>query len=149
MNYTVAAYKQLESLFLPSVYFVLHLTLDFLLPEERHQLTVTTPVFVAYAQLHQSALMMTIHSLHFPRQQIGIATGLMHEQAWKTAVTLPHFDFHYGDLIRWMGGEYTNAHRDWLAVNATIDAVWDIEPPDSYPCINFNHTFGHVLMVYH
>ncbi len=34
MNYTVAAYKQLESLFLPSVYFVLHQTWDFLLPDE-------------------------------------------------------------------------------------------------------------------
>ncbi len=85
---------------------------------------------------------MTIHSLHFPHQQIGIETGLMHEWAWKTAVALLHFDFHYGDLIRWMGGEYTNAHRDWSAINATIDAVWDIKPPNSYPRrINFNHTF--------
>jgi hypothetical protein len=38
---------------------------------------------------------MTIHSLHFPCQQIGIETGLMHEWAWKTAVALLGFDFHY------------------------------------------------------
>jgi hypothetical protein len=65
----------------------------------------------------------------------------MHEQAWKTAVALLHFDFYYSDLIRWMGGEYTNAHRDWSAVSAAIDAVQDIEPPDGYPRVNFNHTF--------
>ncbi len=83
----------------PSVYFVLHLTWDFLLPEELHQLTVATPVFVAYARQRRSALTMTIHSLHFPRQQIGIETCLMHEWAWKTAVALLCFNFHYGDLI--------------------------------------------------
>jgi hypothetical protein len=47
MKYMVAAYKQLESLFLPLVYFVLQLTWDFLLPKERHQLTVSTPMFVS------------------------------------------------------------------------------------------------------
>jgi hypothetical protein len=84
---------------------------------------------------------MTIHSLRFPHQQIGIETGLMHERAWKTAVALLCFDFHYGDLIWWMGGKYTNAHRDWSAISAAIDAVWDIEPTDGYPRINFEHTF--------
>jgi hypothetical protein len=40
-----------------------------------------------------------------------------------------------------MGGEYTNAHRDWSAVSAAIDVVQDIEPPDSYPCVDFDRTF--------
>jgi hypothetical protein len=85
--------------------------------------------------------MTTVRSLHFPHQQIGIETGLMHEQAWKTAVALLHFEFHYGDLIRWMGGKYTNAHSDWSAVSAAIDVVRDIEPPDGYPRINFGCAF--------
>jgi hypothetical protein len=84
---------------------------------------------------------MTIHSLHFPRQQIGIETCLMHEWAWKTAVALLCFNFHYGDLIRWMGGEYTNMHHDWSAVSAAIDAVRDIKPPSGYTCIDFDHAF--------
>jgi hypothetical protein len=84
-------------------------------------------MFVAHTRLRRSELTTTIRSLHFPCQQIGIETGLMHEWAWKTAVALLHFDFYYSDLIRWMGGEYTNAHRDWSAVSAAIDAVQDIE----------------------
>jgi hypothetical protein len=82
--------------------------------------------------------MMSVQSLHLPCQPIGIETSLTSEQAWKTAVALLHFDFHYGDLIWWIGGEYTNAHCNWSIVSAAINAVWDIESPNGYPHINFD-----------
>jgi hypothetical protein len=34
------------------------------------------------------------------------------------AIALLRFNFNYGDLIHWLGGEYTGAHLDW---NATFD----------------------------
>jgi len=57
------------------------------------------------------------------------------------AVALIHFDFNYGDLIRWLEGEYTNAHRDWSVVSDAMNAVRSIDPPDGYPSIDFDQAF--------
>jgi hypothetical protein len=88
------------------VYFIVHLSWDFLQPEERYQLSDGMPVFLAYAKLRQSVATTYILPLRLPRPPIGIAKGLMHEGAWQAAVALLHFDFHYGDLLRWMEGKY-------------------------------------------
>jgi hypothetical protein len=75
--------------------------------------------------------------LRLPRQPVGLEQGLTHERTWRTAVALLCFDFNYGDLIRWMEGEYTNAHRDWSSVSDTINAVLDILLPEGYPQVDF------------
>jgi hypothetical protein len=123
------------------VYFILHLTWDFLLPEERFKLTDKMPVFLAYARLRRSTVEVPIRMLRLPRQPVGLEQGLTHERAWRTAVALLRFDFNYGDLIRWMEGEYTNAHRDWSSVSDTINAVRDILPPEGYPQVDFARAF--------
>ena len=33
------------------------------------------------------------------------------------------FNFDYGDLIRWLEGEYTNQHRDWTQLSNRIEEV--------------------------
>lgn len=35
------------------------------------------------------------------------------------------FDFNYGDLIRWLEGPYTNAHRDWDETFSLLETVRD------------------------
>jgi hypothetical protein len=123
------------------VYFILHLTWDFLLPEECFKLTDKLPVFLTYARLRRSTVEVTIRMLRLSRQPVGLEKGLTHECAWRTAVALLRVDFNYGDLIRWMEGEYTNAHRDWSSVSDTINAVRDILPPEGYPQVDFARAF--------
>jgi hypothetical protein len=99
------------------------------------------PVFLAYAKLRRSVATTWFLPLRLPHPPIGIKKGLMHERARQAAVALLCFDFHYGDLLHWMEGEYTNAHRDWSTVSDAINAVHDIEPPDGYPLVDFDHAF--------
>jgi hypothetical protein len=44
-------------------------------------------------------------------------------------------DFDYGDLIRWLGGEYTAAHRDRDTTFAALDNLRDLPTPQGYPSI--------------
>ncbi len=126
----------------PLVYFILHLSWDFLQPEEWYQLSDGMPVFLAYAKLRRSVATTCIQPLRLPRQPIGIEKGLMHERAWQAAVALLlHFDFHYSDLLCWMEGKFTTAHCNWSSVSDAINAVHDIEPPDGYPQVDFDRAF--------
>jgi len=63
------------------------------------------------------------------------------------AVALLSFNFNYGDLIRWLEGEYTNTHRNWATVSDAISAVRDIPPPPGYPDLDYDRAFVHVLRV--
>ena len=54
------------------------------------------------------------------------------------AAALIRFNFNYGDLIRWLEGEYTNAHRDWSAVAAAIEDVRGLSPPPGYPPVDYD-----------
>ncbi len=122
----------------PSVYFVLHLALDFLTPVERFKLSDKMPVFIAYARFTVSVAVQPLRKLH---QAPGIEKGLTHDWAWCVAVMLICFNFNYGDLIRWLGGEYTNKHRDWTTVSNATNSVHDIRPPEGYLEVDFAHAF--------
>ncbi len=123
------------------MYFISHLTWDFLLLKEHFKLTDELPVFLAYAHLQRFTVVVPIGTLRLPWQPIGLEKGLTHECAWHTAVALLHFDFNYGDLICWMEGKYTNAHHDWSSVSDAINTMQDIFPPDRYPQVEFDHAF--------
>ncbi len=41
-------------------------------------------------------------------------------------IGLLRLKFQYGDLICWLGGEYTNQHRDWSATFEQMSAVRDL-----------------------
>ncbi len=125
----------------PSGYFIIHLAWDFLLPQDRAKLAVASPSFEAYARLRRSAVTVDIARLRLPRQPVGIEKGLTHDRAWRAGVALLRFDFNYGDLIRWLGGEYTNESRDWDHFSDVANAVRDVEPPPGYPNVDFDRAF--------
>jgi hypothetical protein len=55
------------------------------------------------------------------------------DRALLYASALLRFHFNYGDFIRWLGGEYTNRHRDW---NATFQQLTESRvryPPKQFP----------------
>jgi hypothetical protein len=57
------------------------------------------------------------------------------------ACALLRFDFHHGDLIRWLGGEYTNEFRDWEAVFDAVDIVRDCPPLPGYPLVDVDRAY--------
>jgi hypothetical protein len=58
------------------------------------------------------------------------------DRAQMYASALLRFHFYYGDFIRWMGGEYTNRHRNWDATFDTIIRHWIRVPPPKLPPID-------------
>jgi hypothetical protein len=61
--------------------------------------------------------------------------------SWLLGVALMHFDFEYGDLIRWLGGEYTNAFCNWEEAFQTIDTVRYQKVPPGYPPVDFDRAY--------
>lgn len=51
------------------------------------------------------------------------------------------FNCDYGDLIRWLEGPYTDAHRDWAETFANLETVKDEEPPPDFPSPDYERTF--------
>lgn len=49
---------------------------------------------------------------------------------------LIRFNFVYADLIRWLAGEYTNAHRDWSSVFQLADQIAKVPTPVGSPPID-------------
>ena len=104
-------------------------------------MATASPAFESYARLRRSTSTVSLSSLHEQRPPPSPDIGLQHDRAWRMAVALTRFNFHYGDLIRWLDGEYTNSHRDWSTVTDTIEAVRDIEPPPGYPRLDYERAF--------
>lgn len=125
----------------PSPYYIIHKAWDFLDSRERQVVAATYQVFQGYAVLRRSSATVSIRSLREPRPAHGTFEGLQHDRAWRMAVALIRFDFDYGDLIRWLEGEYTNAHRDWSSLSDTINAVSSIPPPPGYPAVDFDRAY--------
>jgi len=114
---------------------------DYLNPRDQANLALAAPGFTAYAQLRCSTTFVRVHALRDPRPPPDLFTGLQHHRAGQMVVALICFDFNYCDLIRWLEGEYTNAHRDCSTVSDAMNAVRSIDPPEGYPNIDFDRAF--------
>lgn len=89
-----------------------------------------------YAQLRSSATSRTITSLTRTRPKPQDIAPLCHRRAWVLSCALIRFDFVYADLIRWLGGEYTNDHRDWASVFQLADFIARVPVPAENPPID-------------
>jgi hypothetical protein len=67
-------------------------------------------------------------------------------RALHLAIALYSLHFDYPDLIRWLGGVYTYAHRDWNAVYDLLHLVKDRPVPSGYPKVDIDHAME--LLVY-
>ena len=54
---------------------------------------------------------------------------------------LMRFNFLHGDLIRWLGGPYTDAHRDWNSVFDQLNAVSECPSPTGYAPIDYSRVY--------
>ena len=124
----------------PSIFLMVHFAWKFLLPIDRCMLAAIHPAFGSYAALRASAMSADISKLLQPRpppSDRDISDKRVH--AW--ASLLLRFDFNYGDSIRYVGGPYTNAHRNWDDTFLHLETVSSITPPPGYPPVDMDRAY--------
>ena len=117
-----------------------HHVWDFLTWSERAALTTAYRALEPYALLRRTALSFSVAPLREPRPPPCGAPIDLHRSRLM-ACALLRFDFLHGDLIRWLGGEYTNEFRDWEAVFDAVDVVRDCPPLPGYPLVDVDRAY--------
>jgi hypothetical protein len=118
-----------------------HFTWPWLTGHERYQLALAVPPLEPYATLRLQLPWAPLHLLRLPRDHPNHAALSVHARSKLLGQALIALDFNYGDLIRWLGGEYTAAHRDWDSTFAALENLRDLPTPDGYPPIDID--LGH------
>jgi hypothetical protein len=118
-----------------------HFIWPWLTGHERHALAIAIPPIEPYAALRLRLPWAQIHLLRLPRDHPDHAALSLHQRTQLLGLALLALDFNYGDLIRWLGGEYTAAHRDWDTTFAALDNLRDLPTPEGYPPIDID--MGH------
>eukprot|EP00980_Cylindrotheca_fusiformis_P016485 scaffold4912_cov113-Cylindrotheca_fusiformis.AAC.2 len=116
----------------PNPLGLIHFAWPYLSPIDRLKAFKVHPFWVKYAILRRKACCHSIASLRLPRADVA-GERMSSVRASMHSMALLRFDFDYGDFIRWMGGEYTNQHRDW---NAEWDHLLSLpcrDLPSGYP----------------
>jgi hypothetical protein len=105
---------------------------------ERHLLTRAVPPLQPYASLRMQLPWAPLHRLRLPRDHQDHASLSLHQRSKFLGPALIALNFNYGDLIRWLGGEYTATHRDWDTTFAALEALRAFPTPDGYPPIDID-----------
>jgi hypothetical protein len=113
----------------PTYHSIIHFVWTFLLPRERKHSTIAFPAWQQYHQLRLQAVTTSLAPLRLQRPPPGSPTKLPELRSTLYACALLRFNFYYGDFIRWLGGEYTNRHRDWETTFQTLKDVCTRPPP--------------------
>jgi hypothetical protein len=75
-----------------------------------------------YVALRRLAVTDSIASLKHQRRPPGKPQKLDQRLSYLYGAALLRFNFVYGDMIRWLGGEYTNRNRDWQQIFTDIES---------------------------
>ena len=120
----------------PSLFLIFHFVWSFLTITDRCTIINMHPIMRDYARLRSSATLRPVTSVLLKRPHPSAVPPLCHRRAWIMSCALLRFNFVYADLIRWLGGEYTNDHRDWKSVAQLADLVSNIPVPVGNPPIH-------------
>jgi hypothetical protein len=97
----------------PTLLHVFQQLWPFLAPADRHKMQLLHPSILRYAfqRIHATRNSLSVLRAHRlpPTKPQSI------NQPWTRLFgsALLRFDFVYGDMTRWLSGEYTNRHRNW------------------------------------
>jgi hypothetical protein len=106
----------------PQAQQIFHHAWTYLTPQDRFQVAIAYPVMHDYVALRSFAVTESIASLKHQRLPPGKPKKLDPVLAHRYGAALLRFNFVYGDMIRWLGGEYTNRHRDWQQIFNDIES---------------------------
>ena len=124
-----------HSTFSPALAF--HFAWEFLDIEDKSAVHQALPVMQSYAILRHAAATQPIFELRQRRAEPLACPELSRRRAWLMSCALLRFNFVYADFIRWLQGEYTNAHRDWASVFQIADSIRHIPIPPGNPPVDF------------
>jgi hypothetical protein len=65
-------------------------------------------------------------------------TPLSINRVRKNGCALLRFDFIYGDLVRWLEGEYTNCNVVYDTMFDNLDDLWTTQMPTGYPKVDLD-----------
>lgn len=117
-----------------------HLAWEYMDPHDHETLCQAAHAMIPYARLRRRAFFTTpaeLESLRAPRPKPD-DSPIDTQRAHLMAVALLRFNMDYGDLVKWLGGPYTNAHRDWLEFEQTLNLVKNIPPAPDDPQPDFD-----------
>lgn len=125
----------------PSPFFLIHLAWDYLDCADRGRVLQTTAALRDYGRLRRDASLKRNEVRNFMlarRRPPAAEPALCPFRTWISGAALLNFDLDYGDLIRWLGGEYTNQHRDWAELATAMAAARQFQQRPGYPTIEFD-----------
>ena len=122
----------------PNLLHVFHHLWPFLDVIDRHKMQQLSSPILRYAYQRVHAAMHSVAVLRDSRPPPTKPTSI--NQPWTRLFgsALLRFDFLYGDMVRWLSGEYTNRHRNWTETFHTLQRQTRMGnprglPPADYP----------------
>jgi len=119
-----------------SPFLTMHLCWKYLDRASRLTVCATHPIMRDYASLRRDAFVhrpLIREALQAPRPPPEEVPPLCPFRARFMGAALLSFDFDYGDLVRWLEGEYTNQTRDWDALREHMAAATAQQQKPGYP----------------
>ncbi|GKY97509.1 hypothetical protein MPSEU_000709100 [Mayamaea pseudoterrestris] len=124
----------------PSIFHIVHIVWDYLRVSLRRLMAVTLrDTTHEYATLRLRAATTPVHHLRLERHYPALdLTPICPTRVLDMGAALLRCDFNYGDLLRWLGGEYTQQNQDRSLLRDVITAVRSKGIPSAYPPIAFD-----------
>jgi hypothetical protein len=111
---------------------------------DRRQLDLVATAWRAYIHLRLAAATTSLAPLREPRpapNPLLKPAQLPQQRSDLFGCALLRFHFIYGNMVRWLGGEYTNRHRDWSSVFKAILRRPAIPAPASFPPPDYHRAY--------
>ena len=121
----------------PSPELILHFAWAFLIPDERYTLSQAFPVMGAYANLRRYASTAPLHQLLDVRDYRNV-TCIDDERLRLMSAALLRFNFQPGDLVRWLGRDYTHTFLDFDALEAFLATLRHRQPRPGQPPVEID-----------
>jgi hypothetical protein len=133
---------------MPSPYLIFHHVWEFLSVHKRQLLVKADKAFHPYAIIRQRAASRLL--FHLKQQRLDPANDqspqrldpandpspICQEQVYDMGAALVRFNMNYGDLLRWLGGEYTYQYQDRSLLTDLVETIRSAATPPDYPPVN-------------
>jgi hypothetical protein len=121
----------------PTIIHVFHHLWPFLSPCDRHQMQRSSLFLLRYSYQRVHATVTSVAVLRAPRPPPTKPKSINQHRTRLFGSALLRFDFIYGDLVRWLAGEYTNRHRNWTETFHLLQAPTRRGHPRGLPPTDF------------
>ena len=122
---------------IPTLLHVVHQLWPFLDPIDRQQLQQLSPSILRYSFQRIHAVIHSVAHLRQNRPPPTKPSSIDQPRTRLFGSVLLRFDFIYGDMVRWLSGEYTNRHRNWTDTFQNLQQPARMGRPRGLPPADF------------